>query len=53
VLALVIPAVVFLHFAAGRGDLGAFAAVYQVMRPHLVDRWPDLEAARQELCPLS
>ena len=53
VLALGIPAVLFLQVAAGRGDLGAFAAVYRVMRPHLVDRWPDFEAALQELCPLS
>jgi hypothetical protein len=50
VLALGIPAVAFLQVAAGRGDLGTFAAVYRVMRPHLVDRWPDFEAARQELC---
>jgi hypothetical protein len=50
VIALGIPAATFVEVAAARRDLGALAAVYRVMRPHVVDRWPDIEAARSELC---
>jgi hypothetical protein len=50
VLALGIPAALFLQAAAARSDVGVFAAVYRVMRPHVVDWWPDFDAARQELC---
>ena len=49
VMALGIPAVAFLEVAAASRDLGTLAAVYRLMRPHVVDRWPDFEAARQEL----
>lgn len=50
VLALGVPPVAFLQAAAARRDLGALAAVYRVMRPHVVGQWPDFEAARQALC---
>jgi hypothetical protein len=50
VMALGIPAALFLKAAAARGDVGVLAAVYRVMRPHVVERWPDFDAARQELC---
>eukprot|EP00878_Enallax_costatus_P035158 GHUV01039150.1.p1 GENE.GHUV01039150.1~~GHUV01039150.1.p1 ORF type:complete len:330 (+),score=117.75 GHUV01039150.1:842-1831(+) len=46
VAALRIPASDFLEVAAATGDVGAFAAVYRVMRPHLVGTWPDFESAR-------
>jgi hypothetical protein len=50
VVGLGISAATFVEVAAARRDLGALAAVYRVMRPHVVDRWPDYEAARAELC---
>lgn len=50
VMALGLPAAAFVEAAAASADAGALAAVYRVMRPHVVDRWPDFEAVRQELC---
>lgn len=50
VVGLGISAAAFLEVAAAGGDLGTLAAVYRVMRPHVVDRWPDFDAARQALC---
>lgn len=46
VAAVGVPASTFLQVAAASGDAGAFAAVYRVMRPHLVGTWPDFSAAR-------
>lgn len=46
VAAVGVPASTFLQIAAASGDAGAFAAVYRVMRPHLVGTWPDFSAAR-------
>jgi hypothetical protein len=46
VAAVGVPASAFLQVAAATGDAGAFAAVYRVMRPHLVGSWPDFESAR-------
>jgi hypothetical protein len=46
VAAVGVPASAFLQVAAATGDAGAFAAVYRVMRPHLVGRWPDFSSAR-------
>jgi hypothetical protein len=46
VAAVGVPASAFLQVAAATGDAGAFAAVYRVMRPHLVGTWPDFGAAR-------
>jgi hypothetical protein len=46
VAAVGVPASAFLQVAAATGDAGAFAAVYRVMRPHLVGTWPDFESAR-------
>lgn len=46
VAAVQVPARDFLEVAAASGDVGAFAAIYRVMRPHLVGMWPDYESAR-------
>ncbi|KAF6261297.1 hypothetical protein COO60DRAFT_1502280 [Scenedesmus sp. NREL 46B-D3] len=45
VAAIGVPASAFLQVAAATGDAGAFAAVYRVMRPHLVGTWPDFNSA--------
>lgn len=50
IMALGIPPAAFLEAAAARRDLGTLAAVYRVMRPHVVEQWPDFESARQALC---
>lgn len=44
--AVQVPAGDFLSVAAAVGDVGAFAAVYRVMRSQLVGSWPDFASAK-------
>jgi hypothetical protein len=47
VLGLGVPPPLFLQAAAVSGELGTFAAVYRLLRPHVAEVWPDFEAARR------